>query len=190
MSQISSAYSPIWGVHEGVSYGQNERVDELNNRISARNVPSMPIAPNFDPRPVPTKYEIFPIINHRASANEVILQSYLPYSVQDDFNPGNSRGPPNTFLRNIDSESNLRNLGVALQHGADQGVYVPSSTSDMYKIPKIAGSQMESQPHPRLFSGIEVSSMHPAAVRLRQTNIGKDQFFNHTRTQLRIPSNR
>jgi hypothetical protein len=190
MSQINTAYAPIWGVHQGLTYSQNERVEELNDRISARNTADTPLAPNFDPRPVPTKYHVFPILNHRASPQEIPLNTYNVHNVHTNFNAGNDRAPPDGFLRNVDNESSLRNLGVALQHGADQGVYVPSSTSDLYRTPTVYGSQMEPQPHPRLFTGIEVASVHPDALRLQQTNIGKDRFFNHTRTQLRTPVNR
>ena len=42
-------------------YGQNERVDELNARILERDVPDTQLAPNFSPRPVPTKYAVFPM---------------------------------------------------------------------------------------------------------------------------------
>jgi hypothetical protein len=47
--------SNFYGVPHGVLYGQNERVDELNERISARNAPDTHLKPNYDPRPVSTK---------------------------------------------------------------------------------------------------------------------------------------
>lgn len=187
MSNIADAYAPLYGVQPGIVYGQNDRVDALNDRISARNVPDVPLAPNFDPRPVPTKYELFPILNARSTHADNITV-YPQFSVQQNFNPGNNRAPPDTFLRNIDQESGLRNLGVALQHGAGQSVYVPNSTSDMYKIPHINGSQMEPQPHPRLFRGVELPALNPSAARIERTNIGKDIFFNNTRVQLRVPT--
>ena len=190
MSTIADAYAPLVGVQQGIMYGQNERVEELNDRISSRSVPDSPLAPNFDPRPVPTKYHVFPILNARRPATEIALQPYPPFSVQDNFNPGNRRAPPDSFVRNIDRESDLRNLGVVLQHGADQGVYVPDSSSDMYRISAVSGSQMDPQPHPRLFRGVELPRVHPAVARLEQSNIGRDNFFNHTRTQLRTPVKR
>lgn len=53
----------IYGVVEGVFYGQNERTDELNNRIIERNYPDIPLKPNYDPRPISTKYSHFPMID-------------------------------------------------------------------------------------------------------------------------------
>ena len=43
---------PMYGVQEGILYGQNERVDELNERIMSRNTPDMTLAPNFDPHQI------------------------------------------------------------------------------------------------------------------------------------------
>jgi hypothetical protein len=43
------------GVHVGVSYGQQDRVDELNERIRQRHFSDKPLAPNFSSHPVMTK---------------------------------------------------------------------------------------------------------------------------------------
>ena len=55
----------INGAAQGVQYGQNERVDELNDRMAQRHFPDMSLEPNYDCRPVPTKYSHFPIVNRR-----------------------------------------------------------------------------------------------------------------------------
>jgi len=185
MSQIDTAYDPIYGVHQGVYYGQNERVDELNDRISTRWFPDLAFAPNFDPRPVPTKYEVLPIINHRAPPVEgTRIQQYPPFDVMHTFNPGNSKAPVQGYLSNVDIETKLLNLGTALQHGADQGVYVPSSNSDMYKITPVEGSLKDPQPFQNLFTANPLGE-NARASRISQKNIGQDIFMNHTRTQLR-----
>jgi hypothetical protein len=48
--------------------GQFDRTDELNNRILERNEPDKPLAPNFSPRPVLTKYSHFPMLDSRMPA--------------------------------------------------------------------------------------------------------------------------
>jgi len=170
----------LYGVIDGVAYGQHERVDELNDRISSRSFPDSPLEPNFDPRPVPTKYSIFPIIDRRKISKEKVLP-YIDYNSNVNFNPGNARAPPSGILQNIDTETILRNQTFALQHGADQSVYIPSSNSDLYNV-SVPYSPSE-QTHPLLFSQFQFDNrVHPNN---ENSAIGNDRFFNHTRTQLR-----
>ena len=172
--------SSIYGIPNGIYYGQFERTDELNGRIYDRFFPDQPLQANFDPRPVPTKYALFPIIDRRTIPNEKIAPQ-SNFNIEQNFNPGNSRAPVQGFLSNIDIETNLRNQSFALQHGADQGVYVPSSNSDLYKTTVV--SKPSVQPHPELFSKPQLVGR--AYTNVEETGIGKDTFFNHTRTQLR-----
>ena len=172
--------SSIYGIPNGIYYGQFERTDELNGRIYDRFFPDQPLQANFDPRPVPTKYSLFPIIDRRTIPNEKIVPQ-TNFNIEENFNPGNSRAPPQGFLTNVDIETNLRNQSFALQHGADQGVYVPSSNSDLYKT--IVVSKPSVQPHPDLFSKPQLVGR--AYTNVENTQIGNDTFFNHTRTQLR-----
>jgi hypothetical protein len=172
----------ILGVPVGVYYGQNERVDELNDRIGSRYFPDSPLQPNFDPRSVQTKYSRFSIINRRKPMNEPVIP-YLDYNHSINFNPGTHRAPPSGFINNIDTEIILRNQSFALQRGGEQGVYIPSSQSDLYNLRVPKGSQNEPQPHPDLFKKTHFNQMpHP---NVQDTTIGRDRFFNHTRTQLR-----
>ena len=41
-----------------------DRVEELNNRITNRSVPSDMLEPVFDPRPAHTKGGLMPVIHH------------------------------------------------------------------------------------------------------------------------------
>jgi hypothetical protein len=168
------------GVIEGVYYGQNERVDEINTRYQERQFSDSPLEPNFSPRPVPTKYAIFPMMNHRKEAKEFIIP-YPEYRTEHIFNPGTANAPPSGYYANIDVETQLRFQNVALQRRTDQGIYVPSSNSDLYKVSVIA--RPEVQPNPLLFERYDLDqSAHPNNV---TTDIGRDLFYNHTRTQLR-----
>jgi hypothetical protein len=169
----------ILGVPEYLYYGQNERVDELNARIKGRQFPDSPLEPNFSPRPVPTKYSHFPIINRRKPMNEPVIP-YLEHNTNINFNPGTHRAPPSGFLNNVDVETVLRNQTVALQNSG-QGVYIPSANSDLYNVRVV--SRPSEQTHPLLFERPHFDGrLHPNVA---GSDIGREQFFNHTRTQLR-----
>lgn len=177
---ISQVNQKMYGVTEGVFYGQNERVDELNNRYQDRQFPDSPLEPNFSPRSISTKYSHFPILNGRKPTNEPFL-NYPSYSTQSNFNPGSDTAPSSGFFRNVDTETILRNQTAALQHGAEQGIYVPSSNSDLYKVSVVY--RPSEQPNPLLFRSFQFNQTdHPNNI---DNNIGHDRFFNHTRTQLR-----
>jgi len=185
-NQYETNTNKLHGTVEGIYYGQNERVDELNTRIYDRNFPDSPLEPNFDPRPIPTKYSQFPIINRRTPVHESAIH-YLNYNSRINFNPGTKSAPRSGFVNNIDLETFLRNQTFALQNGTGQDVYVPSSDSDLYKV-QVQGTQTQNQnnpeqPYPLLFnSPVFNQSIHPNMV---NSNVGKEQFFNHTRSQLR-----
>jgi hypothetical protein len=140
----------------------------------------MALEPNYDCRPVPTKYSHFPIVNRRAPVREP-LGPYINHNLYNNFNPSGSRSNVKSFQQNIDVETILRNQTFALQHGADQGVYIPTSKSDLYNVSVV--SRPSEQPYPLLFERPQFANrMHPNVM---ANNIGKDNFFNHTRTQLR-----
>lgn len=172
--------SEIHGIPQYVYYGQNERVDELNDRIGSRQFADSPLEPNYDPRPIPTKYSLFPIINRRTPAHEPVNQ--LPdFNIQTTFNPGTDRSPFSGYASNLDIENSLRNQYFAREPSGILNQYIPSSNSDLYRVSVI--SRPSDQPHPLLFSQKHFSSdIHP---NLTNSTVGREQFFNHTRTQLR-----
>lgn len=179
---LSEYNKPIPGVVSGVYYGQNERLDEINNRIEARNVPDKPLPPNFDPRPVLTKYALFPMLDNRMPTN-VPIQSNYKYSLENTFTPPvMAMGPVSGYINNVHKESELRNQFFAHQRGADQGIYVPSSDSDLYKV--YIPSAPSVQPYPLLFSTPSFNQTQHANL-INAPHIGKDTFHNNTRTQLR-----
>jgi hypothetical protein len=182
MAELNSYHEKMLGVPDGISYGQNERVDELNTRTQSRQFPSQILKPNFDFRPVPTKYSHFPILDRRTPVT-VPYRNYSDYSVNSVFNPGNARAPIDAFIQNIDTETILRNQCFALQRKDNNSVYVPSSQSDLYNVPLAVGRQ-EMQTHHDLFIKPTFdSTVHPN-IRNAPT-VGADTFFNNTRTQLR-----
>tara|TARA_X000000950_G_scaffold279577_1_gene372581 strand:- start:524 stop:1063 length:540 start_codon:yes stop_codon:yes gene_type:complete len=169
----------INGLPKYAFYGQEDRVEELNKRLGSRHNIEKPLEPNFNLRPTSTKYDIFPILDKQPVPST--KKDYETYKLSNQFFNGNSRAPPSGYFSNVDLESNLRNQQFALQKGANQSVYVPTSESDMYKI-KIPYSPSE-QPHPKLFTQPQFSKdLHD---NVKNDKIGNDKFFNHTRTQLR-----
>lgn len=169
----------MYGVADGITYQQDERVEDLNIRIINRQFPDYPLEPNYEPRPVPTKYSIFPIVDRRTQAKE----PRLDYPVHDpyvNFSPGTGVAPIKGFFKNVDTETVLRNQTFSLQN-TGRNVYVPSSKSDLYNVTVI--SSLSEQPYPLLFAKPALEkNLHP---NVQDSNIGKNIFFNATRVQLR-----
>jgi len=158
---------------------QTERVEDLNKRISDRQFPDYPLEPNYSPRPIPTKYSLFPIIDRRTPAKETRL-NYPLYNSHFNFNPGSEIAPIKAYFENVDTETILRNQTFSKQnHG--ENLFVPTSTSDLYNISII--SRPTEQPYPLLFEAPKLDqTLHP---NMQSTGIGGNKFFNATRNQLR-----
>lgn len=170
--------------YAGVLIGQNDRVEELNQRVAERVTVDSPLQPNFDPRPVSTKYSLFPIIDRRSLHKTPILKA-PQYNPTGKFYSNLEKGPVDGFLSNVNVESTLRNQYHALQKGgAPQSTYIPSSDSDLYRVDVV--SRPSVQPHPELFRHDEFAQSR--GVSNLNIHIGNDTFFNHTRTQLRTGS--
>ena len=173
------------GVVDGVLYGQYNRLDEINERILSRDQPDQALAPNFDPRPAMTKYSIFPMLDARMPAT-VPIQPKYNYSAKNNFAPPLMKvGPINGYFNNIDTEMQLRNQFFALQKGADQSSYIPSTSSDLYKV--YVPSAPSDQPFPGLFATPTFDTSQHRNISAAPT-VGRDTFNNNTRTQLRNTS--
>jgi hypothetical protein len=180
---IDFAFQQIEGLHRGIYTGQHERLNEINERVNQRQFSDQPMQPNFDPRPIPTKYSVFPIINRRAPT-EIDIQRTPEHVVENNFNPATRKYPFQTYLANLDTETMLRNQTVPLQRNMDSGTYVPASSSELF-LPTIPQGSIGTgiHNHPDLFSRQQYTTHMPEVV--TNTHIGKSQFFNHTRFQLR-----
>jgi len=171
----------IHGLSRELIVSQQDRVDELNDRIGMRNLSEAPLKPNFDPRPVQTKYSRFPMIDRRTEPT-IDIREMDTYKVESNFAPITRKYPVSSYLAYFDTETMLRNQSVALQHGAEQGVYVPGSNSELYKV-SVPVSRKEEQIHPLLFHREQPVTVIPDI--LKTSNIGKMPLYNHTRNQLR-----
>lgn len=175
-------YYNQFDTHKGVYYIQGERVEELNDRISSRSFPDEPLEPYYDPRPVPTKYAIFPMVDRRRLIHEP-KKRYGEYKVDKVFAPV-SGGPAPISGLNIEAENTLRNQYFALQRDTMQGNYIPSTKSDLYNVTIV--SKPSEQPHKELFRpNVFGARAHPNLTAPEAKSIGNDRFSNHTRTQLR-----
>jgi hypothetical protein len=150
-----------------------------NDRIYNRNVPSQLLQPYLSVRPVMTEYSTMPIVDPR-TPRQVPMQQMPVYSTTKVFNPGNSQSPWSGFASSINTESELRNQIYALQ-SCDQAVYVPDSSSDLYKYsfnPQTANKSL--QPFQGLFKEERFNTFNP-----NPENIGNGLFNNYTRQQVR-----
>ena len=168
------------GIVEGLYTCQQDRNQQLNERISSRNIPSSQLQMQFSSRPVSTKYATMPIVNPRTKA-KVPINIQPTYQTTQVFNPGSS-APWAGFPTKIDDESKLRNQFFALQK-CEQAEYVPSSTSDLYEV--AVTSRPVLQPYPGLFQTEDLSEFNT-----NPCNLGKELLYNHTRQQVKnLPTN-
>lgn len=174
MAKLSS--QEMYGVVDGVYQCNQGRVQELNDRIYSRNIPSQPLQPAFSTRPTPTKYSLFPIVDLNRVDNTVKMDSFPTYNSRQVFNPGNAQAPWSGFANGINTESSLRNQFFALQ-SCDQSKYVPSSNSDLYTVHVTA--KPAKQPFPDLFIKPDLAPFNPNTL-----NSGKAIFNNCTRVEM------
>ena len=151
---------------------------ETNKRIWDRNIPSQPLQPYLDVRPVLTKYSYFPIVDPRKETKVPLVQ--MPtFNVHKTFNPGNTQSPWSGFASNINKESELRNQIYALQK-CSQSVYVPNSNSDLFNYK--FKTEKQSNPHELLFQKEIFPQFNPNP---EPEIVGASAFNNSTRTQIR-----
>jgi hypothetical protein len=180
---VESAFTPLYGVQHGLVLQHHERVDELNDRIASRQFSDQPLQPYFDPRPTPTKYAHFPILDRRAPTHVPIVPTPI-HDLQTNFSPATRKYHVSTYLGNVDNETELRGQTQKLQRGGCDNLFVPSSTSNMY-VPNwsvFGKGTGENTEHPYLFQQHEYHTTTPAIV--RDGVVGSQMLFNNTRVQL------
>lgn len=166
----------FYGVPTSVAYCQQERTDELSQRMRERNIPSAPLQPQLGARPVLTKYTVMPILDQRKETT-VPIMNYPIYNPEQVFNPGSAVAPWSGYATAVNVESTLRNQFFGLQK-CDQSEYVPSSTSDLYNV-RIDSRKIH-QTHPLLFKTEKFAPMNPDPF-----NLTNRVFNNSTRTDIK-----
>lgn len=187
---LSEETSFIQGVHQTPIVGQQERTDDLNKRMRSRQFPDFPLEPQYDFRPVFTKYHLF----HTTPSPKINMKdTYLEHNVAMNFNPGTRNGPWKTYANNIDTESVLRNYSLGVEplqrmplKIAVNNMYVPESSSDLYNDGKTVVYRPSTQPYELLFA--KPTFEHANQRWNPQSKIGADRFNNSTRTQLKQAS--
>lgn len=161
----------------------SQRQETVYLRSYERNIPSQPLQPYLDARPVTTKYSILPIVDARKSIETPLIQraTFTPESI---YNPGNDSGPWSGYASNINHESELRSQIFALQ-SCSQATYVPSSNSSLYKV-NWQNNNKPAQPFPDLFKNEKFCPTNPNP---HPETIGHALFNNATRQQVKDLSN-
>ena len=164
-------------IHSYIDQSSSQRQQTVYLRSYERNIPSQPLQPYLDARPVMTKYSILPIVDPRKPVETPLIQqsTYTPETV---YNPGNDSGPWSGYASNINHESDLRNQIFALQN-CTQAAYIPSSKSNLYQV-KWQNSNKQQQPFPDLFQNEQFSPVNPNS---NPDKIGFALFNNATRQQ-------
>jgi hypothetical protein len=157
---------PIHGLHRGHFSGQHDRVDELNERITNRSFDNMPIKPVYDPRSVSTKYSQFHILDRRTKFTPTYLDDKEPVG------------------ENVEMESDLYGRKERIGVYDSGSKFKPALDSDLYKV--IVGNPMDNAPPAEralLFQKFTFDKhVHQNVM---NQEIGRNIFYNHTRTQLR-----
>lgn len=164
----------------------SERQETAYMRTYMRNIPSQPLQPYLDSRPVMTKYSILPIVDPRKETKTPLTQQKT-FHPSSNFNPGNDSGPWSGYASSVNDESELRNQIYAHQ-SCPQAHYIPSSKSSLYNVAwNNNNSKNVNQPFPTLF---EQSRFPPNNPNAHPDIIGYALFNNATRQQLKdVPSN-
>lgn len=157
---------------------------QTNERIFERNLPSQPLQPYLDVRPLNSKYTKLPIVEPRQLEFNVPLNQYKTYNITNTFNPGTRNAPFSGYSEKVNIESELKGQFYALQK-CSQAVYVPSSTSDLYNSSFIYKDTFTSDnlnKHELLFNKEKFNSFNPNP---NSEYIGIQTWGNPTRVQIK-----
>jgi hypothetical protein len=164
-------------IHSYIDQPSSLRQQTVYLRTAERNIPSQPLQPYLDARPVMTKYSILPIVDPRKPIETPLIQQ-ATYTPEKIYNPGNDSGPWSGYASNINHESDLRNQIFALQ-SCTQAAYIPSSKSNLYQV-NFQNTSKPQQPFPELFKNQQFSPNNPNP---NSDKIGFALFNNATRQQ-------
>lgn len=165
------------GVIDGLYYCNQNRTQELSDRMFQRNVPEQYMQMYFSPRSVETRQVHMPILDcHKKNRTPCRV---LPiYDVNDMYAPSDSL-PFNGFQNNVDIESKLKNIIFPIQKAA-QSKFIPNENSDLYKNRYLINNSKTRNPHPLLNKEEKLPNFNP-----NHHNIANNTFNNNTRVEIR-----
>jgi hypothetical protein len=157
-------------LHKNICYN-----DEINERIYNRTNSDFEGRNHFlfDPRPTQTKQSVFLLPKHNFIENQIRENDKFAeneYYVNDNLKK---------IFPDVCKETILRNQTVALQHGAEEGVYVPSLKSDLYFSNPIKKEENNNN------LNLRKNTDNKTTVQYKSNTIGSNIFSNNTRIQLR-----
>ena len=162
---------------QDVYYCNLNRVEELNNRLNNRLLPSNQLETQYFNRPARTRQVIFPMIDNRKQTRVQRLNAPT-YNNQKMFTPGNL-APYSGY--SIDADTRLKNIPIPLQK-CSQSTYVPNANSDLYMNSYLVDKHVVKMNNPHgLLQKEEVFSEKNA----NRCNLGNDIFNNHIRQQIK-----
>ena len=166
------------GVVKGVYICNQQRLDEINDRLYERNLTNAPIKMQYDIRAVPTRYVHMPTVDQYQNVSVGCEQKPI-YNTQTMFTPASSL-PFNGYQQNIDVETRLHNTIAPIQ-ACPQSKFIPDSTSDLYNSQYLVKKDKRDYiTNQLLFQNQTFSSFNP-----NTHDIGQKLFHNATRTQIR-----
>jgi hypothetical protein len=154
-----------------------------NERIYQRNIPSAPLQPYMNVRPLNSKYTKLPIVEPRVLKHSVPLAQYPTYSPVAVFNPGDATAPFSGYAAAVNVESELKGQIYALQK-CSQATYVPRSNSDLYENAYVTQSSWipaGADRHDLLFKTEQFDNFNPNTY---GAVVGIQPWGNATRAQM------
>jgi len=154
-----------------------------NERIYQRNIPSAPLQPYMNVRPLNSKYTKLPIVEPRQLKYSVPLEHYPVYSPAKVFNPGDATAPFGGYAAAVNIESELKGQIYALQK-CSQATYVPKSNSDLYENSYVSQSTWipaGADRHDLLFKTENFDKFNP---NMYSAVVGIQPWGNATRAQM------
>ena len=153
-----------------------ERVDELNDRIFSRNIGTHNPIMSFDPRSQTTSNTIFPGMNPlRPTEDNNCLKQSQYFNTHKHFLPGDKQ-PYSGFASQVRSENEL----ILNPSNCDRA-FIPNSNSDLFQEDHTLSTKVDISTHPLLNRTFvfQPRNMNPF-------NLGSQQFIQaSTRTDVR-----
>tara|TARA_Y100001970_G_scaffold293822_1_gene443522 strand:+ start:1617 stop:2222 length:606 start_codon:yes stop_codon:yes gene_type:complete len=165
------------GVANGAYFCQQQRTQELSDRLYQRNTTTAPIKMQYSIRPVPTKYVNMPIVDCRRPTNVPCQQKPI-YNTHQMFTPSNTL-PFSGYQANIDTETKLHNTIFPLQ-ACPQATFIPGTQSDLYQNQHLVAGRQETMTNRLLFKEPKFAPFNPNLC-----GTGYKLFNNFTRQQVR-----